>query len=108
MSKIRHNQRGFSAVESLLVIVAVAIIGFVGWYVFHAKQTTDKNLGSSGSSQAGSGKSAASTKTTASTDNQSLQNDLGGVSSASNQTTKDLNTSSSGLNDSSTFTSVPQ
>ncbi len=35
------NIRGFSAVEALLVFVAVALIGFVGWYVWSARSKTN-------------------------------------------------------------------
>ena len=51
MVKLKNNQYGFGAIEGLLVLVVIAIIGFTGWYVWHAKQTTDKNL-TSGSSSA--------------------------------------------------------
>lgn len=107
MRKIQPDQSGFSAVETVLVLVILVIIGFVGWYVVHTKHNTDKDLGIRGSStQAGS--NTAGQKTATGTDNQSLQSDLGGIDSANNQTTKDLNSSNNGLSDSSTFTSVPQ
>lgn len=38
------KQLGFSAVEALLLLVIVAMIGFSGWYVWHAKQNADKTL----------------------------------------------------------------
>jgi hypothetical protein len=40
---------GFSIVESLLVLVVIGILGFTGWYVYHAKQTSDKNYSAAAS-----------------------------------------------------------
>ena len=39
-----NKEKGFSAVEGLLIFVIVALIGFVGWYVWQAKQNVDKDL----------------------------------------------------------------
>lgn len=33
---------GFTAVEGLLILVIVGILGFTGWYVWNSKQNTDK------------------------------------------------------------------
>ena len=38
------NQKGFSVVEGLLILVIVGLIGFVGWYVWQSKNKTDKTL----------------------------------------------------------------
>ena len=40
----KYNQNGFSVVEDLLVIIVIGIIGAVGFYVYKAKQNTDKSL----------------------------------------------------------------
>jgi hypothetical protein len=42
MKKIRNNEAGFSAIELVLVIVVVALIGISGWLVYedHHKSTT--------------------------------------------------------------------
>jgi cell division protein FtsN len=106
MDKIRRSQTGFSATEAVLAVVIAVIVGFIAWYVFHAKHTTDKNPGTAGSStHAGSGTPKSSA---AGTYNRSLQNDLDGINSTNSQAAKDLNASNGGLNDTSTFTSVPQ
>lgn len=44
MKKLNTNQRGSSAIEALLILVIIGLIGFVGWYVYSAKNETDKNL----------------------------------------------------------------
>ncbi|HSX06495.1 MAG TPA: hypothetical protein VLG92_02140 [Candidatus Saccharimonadia bacterium] len=48
MKKI--NQAGFSIVEAFLILIVVSILGFTGWYVYHAKQTSDKNYSATNSS----------------------------------------------------------
>jgi type II secretory pathway pseudopilin PulG len=44
--KMKKNQKGFSHVEILLLVVIVGIIGFVGWYVLRSVNQADKNLNS--------------------------------------------------------------
>jgi hypothetical protein len=44
MGKLRTHQLGFSGIEGLLVIVLVAMLGFVGWYVWHSGQTASQTL----------------------------------------------------------------
>ena len=39
----RSKQSGFSIIEALLILVAVSILSFTGWYVYHAKQASDKD-----------------------------------------------------------------
>lgn len=41
MGKLTKHQRGYTAVEAVLILVALAIVAFVGWYVHHA--TTQAN-----------------------------------------------------------------
>lgn len=41
---MRKNQKGFSLIEALLILVIVGILGGTGWYVWHAKQDTDETL----------------------------------------------------------------
>ncbi|PJE65369.1 hypothetical protein COU91_02015 [Candidatus Saccharibacteria bacterium CG10_big_fil_rev_8_21_14_0_10_47_8] len=38
------KQQGFTLVEGLLILVIVGVLGFVGWYVWHAKNNTEKTL----------------------------------------------------------------
>jgi flagellin-like protein len=38
------NQKGFTAIEGLLILIAVTLIGFVGYYVWHTQKQTDKTL----------------------------------------------------------------
>lgn len=37
----RADQAGHSVVEVLLAVVAVGILGFTGWYVYHSRQISD-------------------------------------------------------------------
>jgi hypothetical protein len=39
---MKNNQKGFSAVEGLLILVIVGLIGFIGWYVWDKKQDDKK------------------------------------------------------------------
>jgi hypothetical protein len=43
MIKVK-NQQGFAVLESLLILVIIAIIGGIGWYAIHTKHQTDKIL----------------------------------------------------------------
>lgn len=43
MKKISKYQSGFSAVDGLLLLVIIGVIGFIGWYVYHAQQNANKN-----------------------------------------------------------------
>ncbi|HSW65531.1 MAG TPA: hypothetical protein VLI54_00130 [Bacillota bacterium] len=36
------KQKGFSAVEALLIFFVIALVGFSGWYMWHAKHRTAK------------------------------------------------------------------
>ncbi|MDB5170524.1 MAG: hypothetical protein JWO35_218 [Candidatus Saccharibacteria bacterium] len=41
---MKKNQDGFSAVETVLILVIVGLIGFVGWYVYNSKNKSDATL----------------------------------------------------------------
>lgn len=43
------NNKGFTAVEGLLIFVVIAIIGGAGWYVWHSRQEADKSLNNAAS-----------------------------------------------------------
>lgn len=45
------NQTGFAAIEAVLILVVVAILGFTGWFVWQAKQNTDESLNAANSSE---------------------------------------------------------
>jgi hypothetical protein len=38
---MKNNQKGFSAIEGLLILIIICLIGFSGWYVWNSKQTSD-------------------------------------------------------------------
>lgn len=38
----RLNQKGFGLIESLLIVIALALVVFVGYYVWHTQQQDDK------------------------------------------------------------------
>ncbi len=44
MNTPSKNQSGFSSIEVILVIVIVAAVSSIGWFVWHSKQTADKTL----------------------------------------------------------------
>ena len=38
---MKRDQSGFGAVEGLLMVIIVGLLGFMGWYVYHAMQNTN-------------------------------------------------------------------
>jgi hypothetical protein len=58
------NQKGFSAVEGLLIAVIVCMLGGVGWYVWHSQQQADKAYSQTANSSVAL-KKASSTNTSA-------------------------------------------
>ncbi|HEY4160859.1 MAG TPA: hypothetical protein VGM08_02235 [Candidatus Saccharimonadales bacterium] len=44
MKKSQQSESGFSAVEGLLIFVALAIVGFTGYFVYHARLSAHKTL----------------------------------------------------------------
>src|SRR6185503_5287247 len=38
------TQKGFAALESLLILAIIAVIGGIGWYAYNSKSKTDKIL----------------------------------------------------------------
>ena len=51
MGKTFKNQHGYSAVEALLILVALALVAFVGWYVHHATTAANTSYSVQESSQ---------------------------------------------------------
>src|SRR5688572_16555420 len=47
----KFNQKGFSVVEGLLIVVAIAIIGGAGFYVYNANKNTNQSLDNTGNSE---------------------------------------------------------
>ena len=43
MCKLRNNEKGFGAVEGLLIVVIVVLIGVVGWFVYKNHNKTTNN-----------------------------------------------------------------
>jgi hypothetical protein len=66
---MRRNQKGFGAVEGLLILVIVGLIGFVGWYVYRAMQNTNNAYNSATKTSASAspkfGKAAKNSKSVA-------------------------------------------
>jgi type II secretory pathway pseudopilin PulG len=46
MENMKKLQNGFSAVEALLIVIIVGMLGGVGWYVWNANNQANKNLDS--------------------------------------------------------------
>lgn len=51
MAKISLKQRGFSIIELLLIIIIIGVIGFVGWFVYNSKKTTDSSYNNAANTQ---------------------------------------------------------
>jgi hypothetical protein len=49
MKKTKKN--GFAAIETILIVVVLGILGFAGYFVWHAKQDADKSLTNAAISQ---------------------------------------------------------
>jgi len=43
---MKKNEKGFAALEAVLVVIILGILGFTGWFVLNAKQNADKSLSS--------------------------------------------------------------
>ena len=66
--KVTKDSQGFAALEAILVIIILAIVGFTGWFVVHSQKATDKTLASTGNSS--TPKAAPKTTTVTSKDTQ--------------------------------------
>jgi len=108
MSTKPTDERGFSAVETLLVVVAIAAVGLIGWYVYHVRQTTNSTYNAASSNGAGPAFGSKKNVATGDTSNTALQSDLQSATSAANKGNQDMSSANGSLNDKSTLTSVPQ
>jgi predicted negative regulator of RcsB-dependent stress response len=106
MTNNQADENGFSAVESILVLVIVAAIGLLGWYVYHVRQNTNGlyNATNSTSPNFGSKKAIA----TGDTSNSALVSTLQDATASANKGNQDMSTANGSLNDKSTLTTVPQ
>jgi hypothetical protein len=64
-AKMKKSQRGFSAVEALLIVIIIGMLGGVGWYVWHSQKQVDKTYSQTANSSVSPKTKAKSTKTTA-------------------------------------------
>lgn len=44
MGRPQNKQSGFAALEAILIVVIIGIVGSTGWFVLNAKRNTDKSL----------------------------------------------------------------
>src|SRR5262245_19327597 len=45
---LMNKQRGFSAIEGLLILVIIGTLGFIGWYVYSSNNKTIQTLDNAG------------------------------------------------------------
>lgn len=48
---MKSGQKGFTIVETLLLLILLAILGFTGYYVWHSQKQTDKTLNTASNEQ---------------------------------------------------------
>ena len=102
-----RKQKGMAALETVLILVIVAILAFTGWYVYKARKNSDKNLSNATSASQTARQTPAATTPAGATDNQSLQSDLNGINSAQSQASQDNNSAGAAVNDQQSEISVP-
>lgn len=109
MTSLKKNQRGFSALEGILLVLVIAAIGFVGWYVYKNRATSSTPAATTSSIASTKQETAVvNTPLPSGSSNSDLSSDLSNISSTSTQSNNDINAVNSGLNDQSSMTSVPQ
>jgi hypothetical protein len=50
MNKMKRNQKGFGAVEGLLILILLSILGFTGYYVYHTRNNANSTYNKTASS----------------------------------------------------------
>lgn len=65
---MRDNQKGFTAVEAVLILVITGILSFVGWYVYHSKNNASSTYNSAANTSANT--KTTTTRTTSEQPNQ--------------------------------------
>ncbi|MDB5164084.1 MAG: hypothetical protein JWS12_702 [Candidatus Saccharibacteria bacterium] len=78
--RTRSSQTGFSSVEIILVLVIMTIIGFVGWFVIQARNSTNTSLNSAASNNLAVGGSAKKATVTKAGELKEYKNDEHGFS----------------------------
>lgn len=48
---MKRNQKGMLGIEGVLMLIIVGLLAFIGWYVWHTKQTTNATLNGAASQQ---------------------------------------------------------
>jgi len=99
MIRVKNNQSGFSAVEAVLVVVIIAAIAGVGYYVMRQKQTANDNL--SGATSTTKQAAVTPTGTTANIDQltqQDSQTEFGVDNSVDNQMGQDAASANTTVN----------
>lgn len=106
---MNKSQKGMAGLESLLILVIVGILAFTGWYVYKARQNSNKNLNNAASigQTVPATYSKQSTTLSSGSDNQSLQGDLSSINTSQSQASQDYSSSSSAVNDQQNEISVP-
>ena len=61
MGKSKNTETGFSAIEGLLILIIIGIVGFAGWYVYDAHKKANATYNAASQSSTSTAKAASST-----------------------------------------------
>lgn len=72
MGRLQKSEAGFGAIQSALLLAVVAIIGFVGWYVYQTRSNSNESYNNAANTSVAASKKASNPATTSdkSTSNQ--------------------------------------